>query len=120
MLLEVELERNGVKVEWSASEQGKLLDFFLGAGSLEETWFLEHLLDYKGGCTSADDDTLLFDGVKILFVIGVVIDDKMDFAWNTIKLSSKLVEIDKPNTFNLRKDLTLLILEIVLEYNIFF
>lgn len=76
---------------------------------------MEHLLDDECGGTSADDDPLLSDGIKVLIVVGVMVDDVVDFVLNAGKLLGKLVEVDEPNAFDSGKDFILLTLEVILE-----
>jgi len=72
-------------------------------------------LDDECGGTSADDDLLLSDGIKVLLVVGMMINDVVDFVLNAGKLLGKLVEVDEPNAFDSGKDFFLLALEVILE-----
>ena len=51
-------------------------------------------------------------------MVSVVIDDIVNFVLKTIKLLGKFVEINETNAFNLREDLILLVLEVVLKDNV--
>lgn len=84
-------------------------------GGVEEVGLLEHLLDDEGGGATADDDLLLSDGVEVLLVVGVVVDDVVDFVFNALKLLGKLVEVNEPNALDSGKDFILLALEVILE-----
>ena len=79
---------------------------------------MENLLDNECGGTTADDDLLLSDGVKVLLVVGVVVNDIVDFVGNARKLFGKLVEVNESNAFDSSKDLSLLTLEVILEDNV--
>ena len=112
--LEVDLEVDGVKGEWSAGEESEVLGVF-AVGGVKEVGLLEHLLDDEGGSATADDDLLLSDGVEVLLVVGVVIDDVMDFVFNALKLLGKLVEVNEPNALDSSKDFILLALKVIFE-----
>lgn len=79
---------------------------------------MEHFLDDECGGTAADDDLLLSDGIEVLLVVGVMVDDVVDFVLNAGELLGKLVEVDEPNAFDSGKDFFLLTLEVILEDNV--
>jgi hypothetical protein len=72
-------------------------------------------LDDESGSTSADDDLLVFDCFKVLFVVSVVVNDVMDFVFKASKLFGKLVEVDETDALDSGKVLSLMTLEVILE-----
>ena len=117
MDLEFRLEVDGVQGEWSTGEESELLGVF-AVGGVEEIGLLKHLLDDEGGSATADDDLLLSDGVEVLVVVGVMVDDVVDFVFNTLKLLGKLVEVNESNALDSGEDLVFLSLEVILEDNV--
>ena len=117
MDLEFRLEVDGVQGEWSTGEESELLGVF-AVGGVEEIGLLKHLLDDEGGGATADDDLLLSDGVEVLVVVGVMVDDVVDFVFNTLKLLGKLVEVNESNALDSGEDLVFLSLEVILEDNV--
>lgn len=87
MYFEIRLEGDGVKVKRSTCEQRKLFDFFFVSWrTFEKVRLFKHFFNDKSCSTTAKVETFLSDGVFIQIMVGVVINDIVDFVSKELKL----------------------------------